>query len=188
MARIYFERYGKTELAWEDDAKERESFLSSLEMSVYVEPYSIKNKQRILQLLSKTNQFNTTTRRYNEHDIEKLLINGMCCAIRLIDNTGTDEIIGVVIIKFENNYPTIDNFLLSCRVLGRDIETAVLYWLCKYLELKQNKILYGEIIHTERNKPVQNLYSRHGFTQNTESKYELILSRRDFEKPEWIKI
>jgi FkbH-like protein len=171
-----------------DDVKERELFLSSLEMSIGIEPYSIKNKQRILQLVNKTNQFNTTTRRYNESDIEKILINGQCFSIRLRDNIGTDEIVGVLMIKFESNYSAIDNFLLSCRVLGRDIETAVLYWLYKYLNSKKIKILRGKIIFTERNKPVQGLYLKHGFVEVDESNYELVLGKINFKSPTWIKI
>jgi FkbH-like protein len=171
-----------------DDMKERESFLESIEMSIYIELYSTKNKQRVLQLINKTNQFNTTTRRYNESNIEKLLKSGQCFAIRLKDNIGTNEIIGVVIIKIENNLSIIDTFLLSCRVLGRDIETAILYWLCQYLVSKKISRLYGEVIHTNRNKPVQRLYADHSFTKINNSSYELILSNCKIKKPAWVKI
>ena len=171
-----------------DNTKERETYLSTLNMSIEIEPYSDRNKYRVLQLINKTNQFTTTTPRYNELELEEVLVNGECFAIRLTDNSGSNEIIGIFILKYDQKITVIDSFLLSCRVLGREIETAALFWLCQYLKRKNIYTIYGKINKTKRNEPVQDLYTKHGFKKINNSKFELNLKDDIIEKPSWINI
>ena len=170
------------------NSNERESYLSTLSMSIEIEPYSEINKYRALQLINKTNQFTTTTSRYNETTIEEELVNSECFSIRLIDNSGSNEIIGVFILKCDQKISIISSFLLSCRVLGREIETAVLFWICEYLKRKKIELVHGMIYKTSRNIPVQDLYIKHGFKKINDSKFELNLDNDIIKKPSWIKI
>lgn len=167
----------------------RESFLCTLDMEVKMEPLSIENQQRIIQLIKKTNQFNVTTRRHNETDLKLLLNNGACYAIRLQDRLGSDEIIGVLILVYEGDVARIDSFILSCRVLGRSVEVAVLSWLSKFL--KENRILkiMGEVIETDRNSPSISVYSANGFKSIGKNFYEYKLTgQTDIKMPAWITV
>ena len=117
-----------------------------------------------------------------------MLVNGECFAIRLTDNSGSNEIIGIFILKYDQKITVIDSFLLSCRVLGREIETAALFWLCQYLKRKNIDTIYGKIHKTKRNEPVQDLYAKHGFKKINNSKFELNLKNHVIEKPSWISL
>jgi UDP-4-amino-4,6-dideoxy-N-acetyl-beta-L-altrosamine N-acetyltransferase len=167
---------------------EREKYLSSLEMSLSFEPCSKTNSYRILQLINKTNQFNTTTKRYNTQEFEKIIKDYQCFGVRLIDNAGSDEIIGVIILNIESTNCDVDSFLLSCRVLGREIEAAILAWLCKYLSARNIRKLSGKIIPTKRNDPVLDLYSKYGFREKDNLSFELNLKNEKITKPSWIAI
>jgi UDP-4-amino-4,6-dideoxy-N-acetyl-beta-L-altrosamine N-acetyltransferase len=166
----------------------RAEFLNSLGIKIALEHYCGTNQQRILQLIQKTNQFNATTRRYTQIDLEGLLAQGDCFAIRIKDNLGTNEIAGVLIVLYEHQVARIDNFILSCRVLGRELEIAVLHWLVNFLCEKKMKTLIGELIPTDRNEPVQALYKRSGFEQMDQQHYKFELAEKSIEKPVWITI
>jgi len=173
---------------YETQSESRENFLLTLEMKVKMEPFSFENQQRILQLIKKTNQFNATTRRYSEIELKTLIKQGECFAVRLKDRLGSDEIIGVLIIVFENSSARIDTLLLSCRVLGRGVETSVLSWLCNYLGGKNIDTIIGEIIPTEKNTPVRDIYSQHGFNSFSEKLFKLVLTDQEIKMPAWIRM
>ena len=90
--------------------------------------------------------------------------------------------------KYDQKISIISSFLLSCRVLGREIETAVLFWICEHLKRKKNELVHGMIYKTKRNIPVQDLYTKHGFKKINDSKFELNLGNDIIKKPSWIKI
>lgn len=169
-------------------AGSREDFLKTLDMEMTMEAYSSSNQQRVLQLIKKTNQFNATTRRHSETELKKLLENGECYAIRLKDALGSNEIIGVLIFLYNNECVVIDTLLLSCRVLGRGVETAILAWLYTYVKQNGYKKIIGEIIPTERNMPVLELYANHSFAESGKNRYELNLLDGVIELPIWIRL
>ena len=84
--------------------------------------------------------------------------------------------------RYDQKITIIDSFLLSCRVLGREIETAALFWLCQYLKRKNIYKIYGKIHKTKRNEPVQDLYTKHGFKKINNSKFELNLKNHVIKK------
>lgn len=172
-----------------DDSRSR--FLTNLGMVLSLEPYNELNQQRVLQLINKTNQFNTTTQRYNRLEFEKYLQIGECFAIRLKDRLSHNEIIGVLMLTYDKTDDTfckmtIDNFLLSCRVLGRDIEIGVMAWLSTYSKQQDVKMITGEIVPTNRNQPVQSLYSKLGFEQQSDTLFEIDLTRAEIHMPSWL--
>jgi FkbH-like protein len=145
-----------------------EDFFYSLEMHIFIEEYTELNRGRIQQLIAKTNQFNTTTKRYNQGDLARLIKEekAQIYAIGFQDKFYEQEIIGVVIIMPDRSRIDtylIDSFILSCRILGRTVETAVLGWLCSLLYSRGIRSIGGIIVPTEKNKPVQALYAQHGF-------------------------
>ncbi|MDH5471995.1 MAG: UDP-4-amino-4,6-dideoxy-N-acetyl-beta-L-altrosamine N-acetyltransferase [Gammaproteobacteria bacterium] len=172
----------------EAQAGSRDEFLKSLDMQMHIEPITQNSQQRIMQLIKKTNQFNVTTRRYSEVDLKNILDHGECFSVRLKDKFGSDEIVGVLILVYEDNKVRIDTLLLSCRVLGRGVETALLAWLHSYLLKNNCQILIGEIVPTERNLPVRDIYVQHGFDDLGNNFYELNLPDRKIDMPIWIKV
>ena len=112
--------------------------------------------------------------------------------MRVTDRFGDEGIVGVAIIRKEREKWIIDSFLMSCRVIGRKIETA---FLAKIVEdAKKNDVLYliGEYIPTKKNKPASSFYKDHGFEKIYEdekiSRWRLNLKESTIKMPEWVKM
>jgi FkbH-like protein len=187
------ERYRARQLAIDDQKNFNSKFeyLKSLNMRLAFSFFTDKNKQRIIQLITKTNQFNTTGRRHGEVGIKNLRLDGAnVIAISLSDTYSSQEIIGVIILKPEsNNALDIETFVLSCRVLGRGIETGVLTWVINYAQKNGFNELHGSFIPTERNKPAANIYSEHGFTLSSDQHYySYDLTNANIDFPDWLEV
>jgi FkbH-like protein len=154
-----------------------DDFYRDLDMHVRFEPFGTDNQTRILQLLVKTNQFNATTRRHDASAIEALRQrNAEVYAIGAKDRYSGYELMGVMILEPQADRLHIDSFLLSCRILGRTLETAALGFACQRAQKLGLATLSAEIIETERNTPVRDVYARHGFTALGDGRFELPLS------------
>jgi FkbH-like protein len=142
-----------------------EDYYASLDMVLRLSPLSVGNAQRAAQLCQKTNQFNTTTRRHDVRSLEKLAQTGAdVVVIGLEDRYSPAEDIGLIILQSsDNSGGVIDLYLLSCRVLGRGIETAVPRWAIGRAAQRGWSNLRGEIIATERNTPVREVFANSGF-------------------------
>lgn len=144
-----------------------DDWLASLESRVDVAPLSEHNCARAEQLMAKTNQFNTTTRRYNRRQLRELAERGQgVYVIGVADRFSTREEAGVLVVRWHHPCPRsaeIDCFLLSCRILGRGVETAVLAWLCQQCQKRRIHRIVGLVRATDRNGPAQSLYSRYDF-------------------------
>jgi FkbH-like protein len=149
------------------------SYLQSLEMVLSVQRVDRIILPRVAQLTQRTNQFNLTTHRYTEEDIERFLSlgNEVLC-LRVVDRFGDAGIVGACILKISGDTVSIDTFLLSCRVLGRKIETA---FLTKALEVARSRgcvRAIGKYIATAKNAQVATFYTDHGFVQQTKEATE----------------
>ena len=104
-----------------------EDYLAGLEMHVELRPFDEANLARIVQLINKTNQFNLTTRRTTEAECLGLISRQDCYTqfMRLKDRFGDNGITGILIAFVEQDTLRIDNWLISCRVLGRGVEDAI---------------------------------------------------------------
>jgi len=143
---------------------------------------------RVSQLTQKTNQFNLTTKRYSNEEINKFVTSGNynVYTLRLIDKYGDNGIVVVAIIEKENDQWYIDSFLMSCRVIGRQAETALLNTIIEDA-LKENvKMLRGNFIKSEKNSPAQEFYRMHNFIEKSNNYWELELP--DQLKEHFIKI
>jgi FkbH-like protein len=150
-----------------------ESFLGSLQMTLQLAPLDPGNSARAVQLCQKTNQFNTTTHRYDKAQLEAIVAaGGDVIVVGLADRFTNLENIGIIVFKphpERRNFGLIDDFLLSCRVLGRGLETGVLYWALAYAHRRQWKGLGGYVVETERNAPARNVFKEAGFRQELSS-------------------
>ncbi|MBK9292971.1 MAG: HAD-IIIC family phosphatase [Oligoflexia bacterium] len=164
--------------------KSTEEFLSSLNLVLKVKNYS-ENKNRVLELISKTNQFNLTTKRHNLMQLESMLQQGgECFVYELEDKFGSYGIISVLITMPDGvKNCIIDTWLMSCRVINRNVEHAVLSHAIS--KLKKNNVLTikGEYVPTAKNIIARSLYEDLGFKlidQFGEKKlYELNISRSE---------
>ncbi len=135
-----------------------DDYLKTIKMQIEASPLIDKNRRRIVHLLQKTNQFNLTTRRHNESDLDELLSKGaIISAFSYEDIFGPQGVISVVILIPENASMRIENWVMSCRVLNRTVENAIWSWM---IEQVCAKPLLGEYIPTEKNSVVSTLYKR----------------------------
>jgi FkbH-like protein len=170
-----------------------ESFYGSLESRITMEPLADTNINRVSQLIIKTNQYNATTRRHSVDDLKRLASkkNAGVYGVWLKDKYSEREIIGVVILDGSDSggkKVEIDTFLLSCRVLGRGLEAGILHWAAETAKAWGSDALNGEIILTERNTPVRDLYKDHGFKAAGNGRWRLDLKTYDKLAPVWLAI
>jgi predicted enzyme involved in methoxymalonyl-ACP biosynthesis len=137
-------------------------------------------RDRALELIQKTNQFNLTTRRYNWNELGAILRNGFGRCYRLKDKFGDNGIISVAAVaRASATDARIDLWLMSCRVLGRKVEDAIMADLAKQARALGASRLIGEYLPTAKNELVSNLYPRLGFAEKSRDggcvRYELLL-------------
>ena len=142
-----------------------ESFYRSLGTVLIPEPAGAANFDRIVQLIQKTNQFNLTTRRHTKPYLqERLKQDAELWAFRVRDVHGDHGIISVALLEFSAAECTIDTLLMSCRVIGRTIETAILSFCEQRAAARSALRIAGEYLPTAKNSPCKDFYGAHGFT------------------------
>ena len=142
------------------------AYLRSLDMKLVWSPFDADNLARVTQLINRSNQFNLTTRRYSYEEVESLLGNAsaLTLQLRLIDAFGDNGLIAVVIGRFaDRDTMEIDTWLMSCRVLGRQVEEATLNVLVEQARALGVASLKGLYIPTAKNGMVRQHYERLGF-------------------------
>jgi FkbH-like protein len=150
-------------------AADLDSFLRDLQMEMQVGAFDTPNLPRIVQLINKTNQFNLTTRRYTEAEALALISdnNSVTYHVRLKDRFGDNGIISIVIARFDSAdgevVLDVDTWLMSCRVLGRRVEEAILNLLVESANKEGATAIRGRYIPTDRNELVRDHYAKLGF-------------------------
>lgn len=143
------------------------SYLSSLEMRLQVQPVDDSNRSRTVQLINKSNQFNLTTRRYTEAEVLQAEADPqqICLALRLQDRFDDHGIISVVFAQLEGSSLNIPLWVMSCRVIGRGVEQAILPVLVAQARALGCQTLRGQYLPTARNEMVAQHYAKLGFTR-----------------------
>lgn len=175
--------------------KNLRNYYKSLEMETQVFIAKKIDVIRASQMTQRTNQFNLTTKRYSESDIENFLNSSAydVILINLKDRFGVLGIIGMAIIEYKNTFAEIDTFLFSCRALGRELENLFLKIIMKRVEYKKYDLIKSTYISTKKNLQVQEFYEKNGFSllKSNDKKvikhYSLNLSQIDFSVPFFIK-
>jgi len=153
---------------YKDEAKRRqhsetypdwESYLSSLEMQVEARPISASNLQRVASLVQKTNQFNLTNRR---HDSARIMAmaedpNWFTYCYALNDRFGSAGIVGVLLAHAEIDAVEIDSWLLSCRVINRQVELVMFDHLLKWMNDHGHTRLSASYLPTSQNVVIKDL-------------------------------
>lgn len=143
-----------------------QEYLASLGTQVTIGCNTTSQIARVAQLTQKTNQFNLTTRRYTETEIQERMKNPawriFWCSCR--DNFADEGVIGVVLVEIAGSEWRLDTFLMSCRVLGRGVEKALLGAVCKQAGEAGATLVCGEFLRTAKNAQTENFYETCGFT------------------------
>jgi len=154
-----------------------EDYLRSLSLVITVHVDDLSQVSRIAQMTQKTNQFNLTTKRYTENDIKRLIEDEFktVISISVNDKYGDSGVTGLAILDSDKS--AIDTMLLSCRVLGRNIEYKFMDIIIDFAKNKDLRVLNSQYIKTIKNQQVSIFYERCGFIKvgevNGSSQYNL---------------
>ena len=152
-----------------NQSSDMESYLESLEMKISFSDFNKIGRSRITQLISKSNQFNLTTKRYNDIQVEAFEKDAsyFTCQVRLKDSLGDNGMISIIICKKNDESWLIDTWLMSCRVLGRSVEESVLHHIISNALDDGASKLEGLYIPSARNGIVKDHYQKLGFKQTS---------------------
>jgi len=163
-----------------------EGYLSSmgLKLTIFEDDNSII--PRMSQMSQKTNQFNLTTQRYTEGDIKRFIANNdaKVLAFSVSDKFGDSGVTGLCIINIDSNrkIADIDTFMMSCRVIGRNIEYAFMDFLIHYIRDHEINVVKAKYIQTQKNEQVKDFFDKCSFllkySGETEKNY--VLNIRDY--------
>ena len=167
--RVLDEDLQKTHM-YQNEAKRKQEMGESLDLDDYIAKLEIfvdihrmrdSEVERVVQLINKTNQFNVTTKRYTQVEVEEIAANpnNAIYVVCSSDKYGDNGLISVIILCESNVEVRIDTFLMSCRVMGRKLEDVIL----NELVAKYQQKMIGEFIPTVKNAPVRELFDRLGF-------------------------
>ena len=172
-----------------------EEFNRSLGMEVTIAPVTKASLARAAQLTQKTNQFNVTTVRYTEAELVERMRSAewLLATVGVRDRFGDNGIVGLLMARPDRAALDIDTLLLSCRVIGRSVETAMLAFVCAQAGRRGLSEVRGRIVPTAKNVPVRELFAQHGFTQaangdSGETSWSLSLAGGGVTWPDWMRV
>lgn len=162
----------RTELLRENSAREAfrghagslAEFIAGLQLRVEIAPAKPDDLPRLAQLTQRTNQFNLTTRRRTEAELDRFLTaeGGQALAVRVSDRFGDYGLVGLVLFHAAASIVTVDTFLLSCRVLGRGVEHQVIAELGRRADEAGADTVELRFAASERNEPAAAFYRELG--------------------------
>ncbi|MFW9808213.1 MAG: HAD-IIIC family phosphatase [Candidatus Thorarchaeota archaeon] len=172
-----------------------EDFLRTLDLKVRIKPVDDFDTPRVVQLIGKTNQFNLTTRRYTDAEVQTFREedSSIVYSMAVTDKFGDEGVVGVAIVKKKEKDWWIDSLLMSCRVIGRSVETALIAKIVKDARAEGASRIIGEYIPTKKNPPAAKVYESHGFdmqiqTEENGTTWILNLDSDTVDVPEWIEL
>lgn len=144
-----------------------EEYLESLEIEACIRFMQPGDEARAAQLAAKTNQFNVTTIRYSKKELHELSVgNGSDVVVgEMKDRFGKEGLVAVMVLRYQERAAVVDTFLMSCRVMGRQLEQVMMESVKRWLQKAHPKLerLEASYRRTAKNKPVECLYERLGF-------------------------
>lgn len=168
---MYVQERKRKELA--TASGDRASYLASLEMRLAVRLDDPGPLARLAQLTQKTNQFNLTTRRYDEAEVSARIASPdwIVAHFSLADIFGDSGVVGVAMVNVTGQEARLDTLLMSCRVIGREAESAFLDALLRELRGRGVERLYAEFLPTRKNQLVENFLPEHRFVEQGDGRW-----------------
>jgi len=179
----------KERKVFEKSSTNLEEFLKNMKLKVTIQKADNFTIPRISQLILKTNQFNLTTKRYQLEDIEKFSKdeNMLVGCAQVEDKFGDNGVTGAFIVQSDGSKEWIlDTFLLSCRVMGREVEKSILGYIIKKAKESGIEKIKAQFIPTQKNKPIENFLPDCGFKKDGDD--WIITLNETFQSPDFIKI
>lgn len=159
----YQQEFKRNEL--KSNFSDQTEYLASLGLELELKCDSREDIERISQMTQKTNQFNFTTKRYSNSEIENFINSDKYSVLSFAvkDKYGDYGITALVILKYEEQNVEFDTFLMSCRIIGRDIEFAIIDNVFEQIDLAKFDNLILRLIHTKKNIVVNDFGEKLGF-------------------------
>jgi FkbH-like protein len=145
-----------------------EEWLKSIDMQIFIEKINESNKLRVSQLFNKTNQFNMATRRMQEKELVEWAgeNNNEIWTFTVKDKFGDSGLTGIISIALHDNKAYIVDFIMSCRVMGREIERLMLGFILKRASELHTVSVEAIFIQTSKNKPMLEFLDNSGLLKN----------------------
>lgn len=157
------------------NSSSKDEFLKNLGLEGIIYSDLEPHISRISQMTQKTNQFNLTTKRHDENEIKTIIESGnYVFPLQVKDKYGDHGITALIITEQTSKPDEVDitNFLMSCRILGREIEYEFLKWCLSFLHSKGVKLVTARYIATKKNNQVVDLYENAGLELTKETNSE----------------
>ena len=151
-------------------AESMDEFLRGLNMTAVYGPFTSVNHARVVQLINKTNQFNTTTRRYASEEVARIMddADSLTLQFRLIDRVGDNGLVSTMILRpaaDDDDALEIENWVMSCRVFGRELEFEAMNIAVEMAKERGVSAFVASYIPTPKNDVISKLYPSLGFTE-----------------------
>jgi FkbH-like protein len=151
-------------------AESMEEFLRGLNMTAVYGPFTAVDHARVVQLINKTNQFNTTTRRYTSEEITRIMDEpgALTLQFRLADRLGDNGLVSTMILRpkpEDDETLEIENWVMSCRVFGRELEFQAMNIAVEAARERGARALVANYIPTAKNDVISKLFPSLGFTE-----------------------
>jgi FkbH-like protein len=187
---LYQQRQESEELL--NNSASLEEFYHNLGMTLIFDKVNQQSRTRAAQLTQKTNQLNLTTRRYTETEIVSRIENPnwFVSTVQVTDRYGDNGIVGLLMAEKSGGNLRIDTFLLSCRVIGRAVETAMLVFVAHLAKESGVDCIIGEMIPTAKNVLVRDLYQQHDFLPmpGQDNRWILQTQNANLIFPQWFRV
>jgi FkbH-like protein len=171
--------------AFQAETTDLQTYLRELDMKLIWRRFDGIGRSRILQLINKTNQFNLTTHRYTDQDFDSVMRDPAAFGLqlRLLDRYGDNGIIAIVVGRMVAETDVLlDVWLMSCRVLGRQVEEATFGIIIDHAKALGASSIIGEYFPTLKNEMVREHYGKLGFelectTESGANRWKLLLEK-----------
>jgi len=163
--------------------KSDSQWLKTLELKITVENAKSENLPRTHQLLNKTNQMNLTTRRLSEKELNswKNKSSNKLWTIRAKDKFGDYGIIGIISISIKNKSAKLEDFILSCRVVGRNIEKVMIEFVKDYCQKAKIDKIKGKYLKTKKNALLFEYFKKLDLIDKNKHSFEIIPNHKKFD-------
>lgn len=167
-----------------------EEWLLSCHTVVTVEEQCDANRERVVQLLNKTNQMNLATRRLSSQELQIWLQqeNRKLWAFRVSDKFGDSGLTGILSLEIRSEIARITDFVLSCRVMGRNIESVMVAFAAQHCAALGLQELRADYTPTAKNKPCLRFWMSSGFSYDEGKNRFLWLLRQPYPFPRGIEV
>lgn len=188
LVRTELYQQGRTREEYRQTVGSLEDFLRGLKLRVSIVPVSDSSMPRVVQLLAKTNQFNLTTRRHDEATLrQRVSTQGWrIYTMSVTDRFGDFGLTGLAIVVPGERIWHLDSFLMSCRVIGKSVESALVAAVARGARSEGVEALSAEYIESGRNQVAAQFLANHGFVVGPDGIFTRSLADGGPGWPDWI--